>query len=153
MRRTISAALALVLTMGLVPTAAHAQDNNLTTSWNTLWNWLTHGQDPRLAVAGISVGIGTDVAGYYLTKKRGSWPSKAPTTALGAYGITTGACILVYPFVATVLVNRPLTPREAYTGIADCIVPFVGGWLADQVIPHDAWTDGLPVKPAPHKRG
>jgi hypothetical protein len=48
------------------------------------------------------------------------------------------------------MINRPLTPREAYTGIADCVVPFVGGWIVDTMLPHDAWTDGKPVKKVRH---
>jgi hypothetical protein len=41
-----------------------------------------------------------------------------------------------------------LTPREAYVGTADCVVPFIGGWLIYPALPHDAWTDGLPQKTA-----
>ena len=58
--------------------------------------------------------------------------------------VTTYACAVVYPFVGTVMLNRPLTPRETYDGIADCVVPFIGGWIVDAMLPHDAWTDGTP---------
>ena len=51
-----------------------------------------------------------------------------------AYGVTTSPARSHYPFVATVLLNRPLTPREMYTGVGDCIVPFIGGWLVDKVL-------------------
>jgi hypothetical protein len=29
-------------------------------------------------------------------------------------------------------------------------VPFIGGWLVDTYLPHDAWTDGTPVKKTAH---
>ena len=141
MKRTMVAALALMFAIGLTPQAARAQDNN----WNTFWAWLTRGQDPRLFWGGVGIGIGTDVAGYYLTKKHGTPPHR-PMSAWGAYGVTTYACAVVYPFVGTWLLNRPLTPREMYDGVGDCVVPFVGGMIVDAMLPHDAWTDGTPPK-------
>lgn len=146
MKRLLIAALTLAFVTGLQPQAAHAQES----SWNTFWSWFSHGQDPRLAVDGAAVGIGTGVASYYLTKKRGAYPPRRPVTALAAYGITTGACVVLYPMLGTVLLNRPLTPREAYVGMGDCVVPFIGGWFVDRILPHDAWTDGTPVAPARH---
>lgn len=149
MKRLILAALALVFVIGLQPQAARAQES----SWNQFWSWFSHGEDPHLTTAGVSVGIGTSVASYFLTKKQGH-PGVRPMTALAAYGVTTAACTVIYPMVGTVLLNRPLTPREAYVGLGDCIVPFIGGWLVDRVLPHDAWTDGLPPpKPGRHRRG
>jgi hypothetical protein len=56
--------------------------------------------------------------------------------------------MVVYPMVATVVLNRPLTPREAYIGMAECAVPLIGGWIVDSILPHDAWTDGVPQKTA-----
>lgn len=147
MKRSILAALALIMAIGLQPQAARAQD--ATASWNALVSWLSHGQDPRLFYDGIGIGIGTGVASYYLTKKHGTPPHR-PVSIGAAYGVTTFACAVATPFVGTLLLNRPLTPREMYTGVGDCIVPFIGGWLVDQVLPHDAWTDGTPPKPAHH---
>ena len=46
--------------------------------------------------------------------------------------------------------NRPLTPREMYDGVGDCIVPFIGGYIVDAMLPHDAWTDGTPPQPVHH---
>jgi hypothetical protein len=144
MKRIVVAALVLILVIGLQPQAARAQDN----SWNSFWAWLTRGQDPRLFWGGVGIGIGTDVAGYYLTKKRG-YPGHRPMTAWGAYGVTTYGCAIAYPFVGTFLLNRPLTPREMYDGVGDCVVPFIGGMIVDAMLPHDAWTDGTP--PPKHK--
>jgi hypothetical protein len=145
MKRFFLAALALVMAIGLQPRTARAQD--LTTNWNTFVSW--HGQDPRFFYGGTGIGIGTGVASYYLTKKHG-FPAHRPVSTGAAYGITTFACAVATPFVDTVLLHRPLTPREMYTSVGDCIVPFIGGWLVDQVLPHDEWTDGTPPKKPHH---
>jgi hypothetical protein len=63
--------------------------------------------------------------------------------------VTSAAFAVVYPMVGTVVLNRPLTPREAYVGMAGWVVPFIGGWLVDAALPHDAWTDGLPQRNRP----
>jgi hypothetical protein len=148
MKRLILAALALVLVIGLQPQAARAGDANPACN-NGFISWLNHGQDCHLFFGGVGIGIGTTVSGYYLTKKHGTPPHR-PMSAWGAYGVTTFACAVAYPFVGTFLLNRPLTPREMYIGVAECVVPFVGGWLVDTYLPHDAWTDGTPAKVA-HK--
>jgi hypothetical protein len=148
MKRTILAALALIMAIMLQPQSARAASTDVDCN-NGLISWLAHGQDCHLFWGGVGIGVGTGVASYYLTKKRGTPPHR-PMTAWAAYGITTYACAVAYPFVGTVLLNRPLTPREMYIGVGECIVPFIGGWLVDTYLPHDAWTDGKPVKVAHH---
>jgi hypothetical protein len=143
MKRAIIAALALALLLGLQPRAARADNSNLCN--NSLINFLNAGQDCRLFWGSVGISIGTGVAGYYLTEKRGTPPHR-PMTAWGAYGVTTAGCIVAYPFVGTFLLNRPLTPREMYDGVGGCIVPVIGSWLVDQWLPHTAWVDGTPVK-------
>jgi hypothetical protein len=142
MKRYLFAGLALIFVIGLQSQPARAQANGWNTS-NSFWSWLNHGQDPRLTVVGIGVGAGTGVASYVMTKKHGNPPVRHVSYGT-AYGVTTFGCMVVYPMVATVVLNRPLTPREAYVGMADCVVPIIGGWLVDAALPHDAWTDGLP---------
>jgi hypothetical protein len=142
MKRALIAVLALALLLGLQPRAARAQDSNLCN--NSLINWLNAGQDCRLFWTGVGIGIGTGVAGYYLTKKHG-YPGTRPVSAWAAYGITTFGCAVAYPFVGTVWLNRPLTPREMYDGVAGCVVPVIGGVLVDAWLPHTAWIDGTPA--------
>jgi hypothetical protein len=144
MKRTIVAALALIFAIGLMPQAARAGSAN-TACDNGFISWLNHGQDCHLFYGGVGIGIGTGIASYLLTEKHGN-PGHRYMTADAAYGVTTAACAVAYPFIGTWLLNRPLTPREMYIGVAECIVPFVGGWLVDTYLPHDAWTDGTPVK-------
>jgi hypothetical protein len=141
MKRFILAALALIMVVGLQPQSASAQPTNSTSAFPFL-NWWGHGQDPRLTAAGIGIGIGTGVAGYYLTQKHGN-PGHMRMTTLGAYGVTTGACIVATPFIYTVAVNRPLTYREVYMGMADCIVPFIGSYLVNAYLPHSMLYDGV----------
>jgi len=148
MKRSILAVLVLALSIGLVPEAARAQDNN---SWNAFWAWLSNGKDPRLTAVGLGIGIAGDAVSWDVTRKRG-YPPVRMMTPLGAYAATSAGCVIAYPFVATVVLNRPLTPREAYTGMANCVIPFVGGWLVDAALPHDAWTDGTPPAPVKHHK-
>jgi hypothetical protein len=142
MKRYLFAGLALIFVIGLQSQPARAQANGWNTS-NSFWAWLNHGQDPRLRVVGIGVGAGAGVAFYVMTKKHGNPPVRHVSYGT-AYGVTTFGCMVAYPMVATVILNRQLTPREAYVGMADCAVPIIGGWIVDAVLPHDAWTDGLP---------
>ncbi|HZC55627.1 MAG TPA: hypothetical protein VE396_06205 [Xanthobacteraceae bacterium] len=140
MKRTVLAALAVILAIGLQPQAARAQSAN--TNWHPFLNWWGHGQDPRLTAAGIGIGIGTGIGAYFLREKHGN-PGTYRVTALGAYGATTGACIIATPFVYTVAVNRPLTYREVYMGMADCFVPFIGSYLVNAYLPHTMLYDGV----------
>ncbi len=141
MKRFILAALALIMVVGLQPQSASAQPTSNTSAFPFL-NWWGHGQDPRLTAAGIGIGIGTAVGAYALRQKHGN-PGTYRVTALGAYGITTGACMVATPFVYTVAVNRPLTYREVYMGMADCIVPFIGSYLVNVYLPHNMLYDGV----------
>jgi cytochrome bd-type quinol oxidase subunit 2 len=143
MKRSFLAGLALIFVIGLQAQPARAQDN----SWNNFWAWITHGQDPRLTVVGIGVGAAATGASYAMVKKHGNPPVRHVSYST-AFGVTTFGCMVVYPMVATVVLNRPLTPREAYIGMAECAVPIIGGWVVDAILPHDAWTDGLPQKTA-----
>lgn len=143
MKRSLLAALALTVMIGLQPQTARAAGANTDCTNTGFLSWLSHGQDCRLFWGGAGIGVGTAVTTYFLTKKHGTPPHR-PMTAWGAYGVTAGACVVAYPFVGTLLLNRPLTPREMYVGVGECIVPFIGGWLVDASLPHTAWIDGTP---------
>ena len=52
-------------------------------------------------------------------------------------------CAALSPMVATVVLNRPLTFREAHYLIASCVLPIVGGWLVNQAYDaHPEWEPG-----------
>jgi hypothetical protein len=135
---------ALVLATGLQSQAVRADEN-------PLWTFLFGHEDPRLTATGIELGIAATGASYALTHKHGV-PAVRTTSAGVAFGVTTFGCVVLYPIVGTIAVHRELTPREAYSGILGCVIPFIGGWIVDQTLPHNAWYDGIPAGRSGHLR-
>ena len=136
---------ALVLAMGLTTQAARAQDNG------NIFTFLFGHQDPRLTATGIAVGAGAAAGSYALAHKRGTPATRIMSPGF-AYAVTSYGCAVVYPMIATLVVNRPLTPREAYTGIANCVVPIIGGWISDAIFGGNPWYEGAPPAPPHHMR-
>jgi len=96
--------------------------------------------DTRLIAGGIAAGaVGT--AGYFALRDwRWRNPPNAKVSDGGALTITTIGCMALAPIISTVLVQRELTYREAYAMTADCIIPFIGGWLVNQAFDaHPEW--------------
>jgi len=82
--------------------------------------------DPELIIPSIGVGLATTGA-YFAVRNAGGGGHRI--TQLGAWGLTTVGCMALTPIVSGIVVQRELTRREAHVMIADCIVPFVGGWI------------------------
>jgi hypothetical protein len=146
MKRLLFAAVALAF-MAAQP--AHAQAPAQAygyNGWNSFWAWWSHGRDPRLTAVSVGIGAATTAASFAATSHHHGHIGNG--VFISAWAVTSGVCAIAYPIVGTLVLNRQLTPREAYVGIADCVVPFIGGWLVDAALPHDAWTDGLPQKTA-----
>jgi len=133
---------ALILAIGLQSRAVRADEN-------PLWAFLFGHDDPRLTATGIGIGIASTGASYALTHKHGV-PAVRTASPGVAFGVTSFGCAVLYPIVGTILLHRELTPREAYSGMLGCVVPFVGGWIMDQTLPHDPWYDGLPTGRSGH---
>jgi hypothetical protein len=96
--------------------------------------------DPRLTVLGIAVGAGMTAAYFGLRDWRWKGSNNAKVSSGGAAVITTVGCMALSPIVGTIVVQRELTMREAYVMTADCIVPFVGGWLMGKAFDnHPEW--------------
>lgn len=133
---------ALILAIGLQSQAVRADEN-------PLWKFLFGHEDPRLTATGIGLGIASTGVTYALTHKHGV-PAVATTSAGVAFGVTTFGCMVLYPIIGTIAVHRELTPREAYSGILGCVIPFIGGWIVDQTLPHNAWYDGIPARRLRH---
>jgi hypothetical protein len=129
-------AAALILAIGLQCQAARADENSL-------WTFLFGHEDPRLTATGIGIGAATTGAAYALTHKHGVPPVRTMSPG-AAFGVTTFGCMVLYPIIGTIAVHRELTPREAYSGLLGCVVPFIGGWIVDKTLPHTAWYDGVP---------
>ena len=140
----IGRAAAVILVIGLQSQAVRADEN-------PLWTFLFGHEDPRLTATGIGIGIATTGAAYALTHKHGV-PAVRTMSPGAAFGVTTFGCMVLYPIIGTIAVQRELTPREAYSGLLGCVVPFIGGWIVDQTLPHNAWYDGVPSGPPSHPR-
>jgi hypothetical protein len=103
-----------------------------------------------LSVVGTGVGTGMGAANLALNDWRWQhWDSaRHGVTALGAWGLTTIGCAALSPIVATAVLNRPLTYREAYVLIGGCVVPIIGGWLVEQAYEnHIFWAPDEPQQP------
>jgi hypothetical protein len=145
MFRHLLGAIALILAIGLQSQAVRADDNPI----NPILDFLFGHQDPRLTAAGIGIGVASTGASYAMTHKHGVPPTRIASPGV-AFAVTSFGCAVVYPIIGTIVVHRELTPREAYTGIAGCVIPFIGAWLVDQALPHTAWYDGVPEAPLRH---
>lgn len=153
MHRHLLRAAALILAIGLQGQAVRAQTPTQTTRAedNPILDFLFGHQDPRLTAAGIGLGVASTGASYALTHKHGVPAVRAASPGI-ALAVTSFGCAVAYPILGTIVLHRALTPREAYTGIAGCIIPFIGSWLVDQALPHTAWYDGTAVAASPRHR-
>ena len=97
--------------------------------------------DPRLSATSFGVGIASTV-GFFALR---NWQlhNHGSLNGLGMNGaaaVTTGACLALSPIVGTLMVQRELTFREAYALTADCVIPFIGGWLVNKAFDaHPEW--------------
>ena len=84
-------------------------------------------------VRAASVGVNGVATGTYASQAYcgGGYQGAASAAAWGAG--TTFGCMALSPIVAGALVNanehRQLTSREVHVMLADCTIPFIGGWL------------------------
>lgn len=102
--------------------------------------------DNRIKAVEIGVGAASTAAFFAFNNWNWKWDSgRSGITALGAWGVTTVGCAALSPIVATAVVRRPLTYREAHIMIADCVIPIVGGWLVNAAYDaHPEWDGGGP---------
>lgn len=109
----------------------------------------------KLAVVAIGVGATSTAAYFAINKWRwNGWNSGASgLTSLGAYGATTMGCAAISPMVATVVLERPLTMREAHTLVGSCVVPIVGGLLVNAIWDaHPEWEPARRAERGRHKK-
>jgi uncharacterized membrane protein len=86
-------------------------------------------QSVRVGTTGVNgAATGTYASQAY---RGGGYQGAASAAAWGAG--TTFGCMALSPIVAGALVNanehRQLTSREVHVMLADCTIPFIGGWL------------------------
>jgi hypothetical protein len=103
-----------------------------------------HHGGKKLAAVAIGVGAASTAAYFGINNwKWDGWNNSSGLTRLGAAGATTLGCAALSPMVATVVLNRPLTFREAHYLIASCVLPVIGGWLVNQAYDaHPEWEPG-----------
>ena len=96
--------------------------------------------DPQLIAPGVAVGVGMTGA-YFALHNRSSVNRMS---AGGAFGLTTVGCMALTPIVSAAVVQRELTRREVHEMLANCVVPFVGGWLVDAYFDAHPERDSVP---------
>ena len=135
MKRHLCILAALVAFIGLQSQSARAQSD-------TNWGWIFSQKDFRLTVVSTAVGLGA--MGAYYGLRHEPIATRPPTGA--AYGLTTIWCAGAFPIIGTLVVQRPLTTREVYIGLANCAVPVVGGWLVEAAFRGQPWYEGVTAK-------
>jgi hypothetical protein len=96
--------------------------------------------DPQLIAPGVAVGVAT--TGAYFALRNRSLANRMSVG--GAIGITTVGCMALTPIVSAAVVQRELTRREVHEMLANCVVPFVGGWLVDAYFDAHPERDSVP---------
>jgi hypothetical protein len=103
-------------------------------------NGRKHHIDKRIKAVSIGVGAASTAAYFAINDWKWNWHNSSGLSRWGAWGITTIGCAAVSPMVATVVLDRPLTMREAHVMIGSCVVPIVGGWLVNEAYEaHPEW--------------
>jgi hypothetical protein len=139
MKRLIFLLTVLVAVVAMQSQSVRAQDATPN------WNWIYGRQDPKLFVTGVVVGAGATAAywglrqGKFHTLNGTRRVSQHNITQLGAYAVTTVWCASAFPIIGTLVMQRALTTREVYTGMANCVVPILGGWAVEAMYHGQAW--------------
>jgi hypothetical protein len=97
--------------------------------------------DPQLIAPSVAVGAG--MTGAYFGLRNRSLNNRMSEG--GAFGLTTVGCMALTPIVSVAVVQRELTRREVHVMMANCVVPFVGGWIMDAYF--DAYPERDSVPP------
>jgi hypothetical protein len=106
--------------------------------------------DPELILPSLAVG-GAMTGAYFAVRNAGGGHRM---TQLGAWGLTTVGCMALTPIVSGIVVHRELTRREVHVMLADCVVPFIGGWIMNAYFDAHPERDSVPppvMKVAHHK--
>ena len=111
--------------------------------------------DDRITGVAIGVGAASTAAFFALNDWHfNHWDSgRHGITSLGAWGLTAAGCAAASPIVATAVLNRPLSYREAHILVGSCVIPIVGGWLVNEADnAHILWAPDEKTEPAKHHK-
>jgi hypothetical protein len=109
----------------------------------------------EIVAASVVTGAAATATYFAINDWKWKWDNASGFTSAGAIVATTIGCAALSPMLATVLLKRPLTNREAGILIGSCIVPIVGGWLVNAAYDaHPEWEPGyvVPVADKRHHR-
>ncbi len=111
--------------------------------------------NPTIDATANVVGAGWTVGLFAINHWRWKWNAEsAGISSVGAIVGTTIGCMAASPIVATVVLNRPLSYREAHILMGSCLIPFIGGWLVNEAY-NQGWLwapDEKPVRLAHHQK-
>ena len=107
--------------------------------------------DKRVKAVAIGAGAAATATYFAINDWKWTWSNGSGLTSLAAIGATTIGCAAISPMVATVVLKRPLSNREAGVLLGSCVVPIVGGWLVNEAYnAHPEWEPGY--KPAKYRK-
>ncbi len=137
MRKFLFLAVAAVAALGMMAHGAEAAKRKkavvVVTPWQSFWgSWGV--RDQKLAGSNFVVGAASTGAYFALRNDTTRYPSGF------AYGATTIACAAISPIVGTLVVQRELSMREVWVSTSNCVIPVVGGWIANNYFDrHPEW--------------
>ncbi len=133
MKKSLTVAALVAAAMMLLAPGARAGDFQLVRG------------DPRLVPPSVAVGVATTGA-YFAIRNRGG--GGARISEGGAWGLATVGCMALTPIVSGIVVQRELTRREVHVMMANCIIPFIGGWVMDAYFDAHPDRDSAPPRVA-----
>jgi hypothetical protein len=140
MKRSLALAAAVIAAFALTVQAANAGSGR-------------HHVKKEIKAAAIVTGAAATVTFFAINDWKWKWNNSSALTSLGAYTATTIACAAASPMLATALLKRPLTNREAGILAGSCVLPIVGGWLVNEAYnAHPEWEPGYVAAPAKKHR-
>ncbi|HEX5506995.1 MAG TPA: hypothetical protein VFX37_00665 [Pseudolabrys sp.] len=97
--------------------------------------------EKKLAAVSLGVGAAATVGTLAINDWHlHHWRNSSGLTEAGAFVLTTVGCIALSPIVATIVLDRPLTQREAGELAGSCIIPIIGGWIVGTMYDaHPEW--------------
>jgi hypothetical protein len=120
--------------------SAHAGSDNLVDALNPF--------SGPTQISGTVAGASTTAAYFAINHWKWDWDAPAAgISQAGAMTLTTIGCAAIAPMIATVLVDRPLTYREAGKLTVGCFIPFIGPLIVDALYDaHPEWEKVHPAK-------
>ena len=124
MKKSLIALATAVATLGLVAQASTANA------------FLLKDRSPNVQAGQLIAGLGMSAVYYtrICTNNFNSCARFDSARSLKWYGLTTVGCFALSPIIGGLLVSmnekRELKSSEVFMMVGDCVVPFIGGWIA-----------------------